>query len=48
MYERVLPQCTPMMNFSSPRIRALLLVLATVAIAVATTGCDWANVGGPW
>jgi len=29
-------------------LRSLLLALATVGIAIATTGCDWANVGGPW
>jgi len=29
-------------------IRPLLLTLAALAVAVATTGCDWANVGGPW
>jgi hypothetical protein len=29
-------------------IRAALLALASLGLAIATTGCDWANVGGPW
>jgi hypothetical protein len=29
-------------------LRSLLLAFAAVGLAVATAGCDWANVGGPW
>jgi hypothetical protein len=29
-------------------LRSLLLLLVTAGITLATTGCDWANVGGPW
>jgi hypothetical protein len=29
-------------------LRSLLLAVAAVGVAIATTGCDWANVGGPW
>jgi hypothetical protein len=29
-------------------LRSLVLTFAVVAMAVVTTGCDWANVGGPW
>ena len=29
-------------------LRSLLLAFAVVGVALATTGCDWANVGGPW
>jgi hypothetical protein len=37
-----------MTNFKSLWIRSFLLALATIGVAVATSGCDWANVGGPW
>jgi hypothetical protein len=37
-----------MTTFKTPWLRALLLALATVGVAIATSGCDWANVGGPW
>ena len=29
-------------------LRSLLLALAVVGVAVSTSACDWANVGGPW
>jgi len=29
-------------------LRSLLLAFAVAAVALVTTGCDWANVGGPW
>jgi hypothetical protein len=29
-------------------LRSLLLACAVVGVAIVTTGCDWANVGGPW
>jgi len=29
-------------------LRSLLLALAAVGLTLATTGCDWAYVGGPW
>jgi hypothetical protein len=32
----------------SPRFRGLLMVLAMVGMSLVATGCDWANVGGPW
>jgi hypothetical protein len=37
-----------MMSLRTSWFRSLLLVLATIGVAVATSGCDWANVGGPW
>jgi hypothetical protein len=36
------------MTIKTPWIRSILVLLATVGIAVATSGCDWADVGGPW
>jgi hypothetical protein len=29
-------------------LRSLLLALAVVSVALVTTGCEWAEVGGPW
>jgi hypothetical protein len=26
----------------------VVMTIAFAALAVATAGCDWANVGGPW
>jgi hypothetical protein len=37
-----------MTMFTTPWFRPLLLALATLAVSVAISGCDWANVGGPW
>jgi hypothetical protein len=37
-----------MMSLRTSWLRSLLLAVATIGVAVATSGCDWANVGGPW
>ncbi len=36
------------MTIKTPWIRTVLLALAALGIAIATSGCNWANVGGPW
>jgi hypothetical protein len=37
-----------MMKLKTSWGRALLAAIAIVGMAILTTGCDWANVGGPW
>jgi hypothetical protein len=37
-----------MNTLPTPWLRSLILALAVVGAALVTTGCDWANVGGPW
>jgi hypothetical protein len=32
----------------TPWLRSMLLALAVAVVALTATGCDWANVGGPW
>ncbi len=36
------------MTIKTPWLRSALLALAALGIAIATSGCDWADVGGPW
>jgi hypothetical protein len=33
---------------TTSRTRTRLLALVVICLVVATSGCDWANVGGPW
>jgi len=48
MYAPFAPGDAVMTTVQISRVRSLLVALAAIGIAVATSACDWAYVGGPW